>query len=359
MSTESDHTEDDLSNSHPNSHPHPEFPLTWELGEHGIDTFSIAWRPKFEKTEALLAAMSKGIADPATGKKRHRVRRANDSQWLSGSVNGVQVGCFPLDNVIAVEARLAAALAQSEEATTLAPPHELLQGVKAALSVLDLLTVKPQALAVLRRVDLTGEILFPDPSHGSVFLRAFAGAVSPPRYKSDVIWSTDNTRVETAYWRTPTRGVAKGRFYDAGVKHKTHLPGQRLRLEHQIRFPKAKQHPVEFFLSKDLGKLFCGALNTWIDRSESVLVMSPPDAIQYVLSQAQKGKLSAARAERIIGTLTVLSQGAEATIWTPRQHSDRVSELRGMEIALELGSTPATQVVEVHKPLEAMRAAWQ
>lgn len=342
-----------------NSHPHPEIPLVWEVGEHGIDTFSLAWRPKGDQVDVLLAALATGHKDPSTGKLAYRVERAKASEWFSRSLNGLQVGCFPQHNVIVVEGRLAAALAKSETASGLRLPTDLDKGLAASLDVLALVGVDPECAEVVRRVDLTGELLFPDAPHGSIFLRAFAGAVSPPRYKSSVIWSADNTRVETAYWMTPQRGVAKGRFYDAGVKHKTHAPGQRLRLEHQIRYPKARQDSISAFLSEDLGKLFCGALNAWIDRADNVFVLSPPAAMSYVLGMAERNELSAARAERLLGTLFVLEQGTDGKLWTARKRSDRLSELRSLGIALELNASKGTQAVGIYKPLEALRAAWQ
>jgi hypothetical protein len=279
-------------------------------------------------------------------------------------IGGGRVGYYPSHRKIYIEGRLAALHARDTSASGLAPPSQLENASRiAALAVSQLLHPSTIALekCLVRRLDLACDVTFTDGDQGLRFLRALA-ALDLPRLKSDV-WRKDG-RIETIYYRTPKRGLVRLRVYDKGVESGSNAPGERVRLERQLRFPRAKAPDPASIARSDLGKTWQGQLHAWEDADE--IVVADLNAMQHIVLQAAtENKLTAFAAERLLGTLTMRGRGLGKDWWIAQGKgylwSRRSRELRDLGIVLDedgLGGEHKEAELPLGTILRALRQAW-
>jgi hypothetical protein len=234
---------------------------------------------------------------------------------VSRAVAGVRFGAFHGDLAPAawVEGRLAALLAGTDKAHGLAVPADLVAGAgkaREAFACLGLDLAAP--VEAVRRADLAGDLTFDDGADGLAFLRALA-ALDVPRLKRDV-WAV-GPRIETVYYRTPKAGEVRMRAYDKGVESGTAPPGERVRFEMQRRFRKALQMSPANMAGMDWAESYRERLGPWERSADGFAVVSLNGAQEAVLNALREGAtlrdgttLTARRAERMLGTLVILSE---------------------------------------------------
>jgi hypothetical protein len=343
-----------------------------EIADCGIDTVSFCWRPQSEQLwthlrEPLQLGSDLQGWDPETDEffASSGVARTQPGHVLVNEIiGGGRVGYFPGERLIYIEGRLAALNACDANASGLAPPWQLDNTSRlSALAVTQLLY--PSSICfekcTLRRLDLACDVRFTEGAQGSRFLRAL-GALDLPRQKSDV-WRKDG-RTETIYYRTPKRGKVKLRVYDKGVESGSHAPGERVRLEQQLRWTRAKQPDPATIACSDLGSKWQGQLHAWED-AENVVV-ADLDSMQRVILQAVAEKqLPIYQAERLLGTLAMRGRGfgKETFAADGKRHlwARRSRELRALGFVLDedgLGTKREQATLPLGTILRALRQAW-
>ena len=293
----------------------------WRVSAWGVDTVSYAWRP----SPAVLST----FFDLPSLRRGER-----GSYWLKPRINGCRLGGFVGADVLVCESRLAAVLSGETSDRRLVPPAKLEEGAEKATAAWREVGIELGDTEVrLRRCDPASEIRFTDPDRGISFLWALAEGLRVPRYKLSTILSEDGTRPETIYWLTAKRGEKRGRIYDAGVRHRSDEPGRRIRYERQIRWT-GKQQPLPSSVAAgDLRKLLLGPLLSAVDNARAIQVMRPTDAIHEILDLRDAGEFSSAKAERLIGTLTVLALNQQDRVWDRRTLRERLKELEKLELS--------------------------
>ena len=187
-------------------------------------------------------------------------------------------------------------------------------------------------------------------------------ALDLPRTKTDA-WRKDG-RIETIYYRTPSRGLVRLRVYDKGLEAKTHPPGHLLRLEHQWRFEKRNQREPSSMARDDLGRMWEGQLKTW-EAADNVVVADLNGTQRVIVNAVNEGTLSAFTAERLLGHLLLRGRGMTKEWWTaqdkPYLWSRRSRELRQLGLILDengLGGSQEEAELPLGTVLRALRQAW-
>jgi hypothetical protein len=246
----------------------------------------------------------------------------------------MRLGVFPGVDMIFAEGRLAAMLARSEDDHDLAPASKLTDGAECVGNALAALgfdfDTRPESV---RRLDLAAELCFEKPADGLSFLRAMATLEVPGTKRA--IW-VDNQRVETVYFRTPKRGIVNARIYGKNEETGLGPPGGLVRLERQVRYPKAKQQRPESISGSDLEALYRGRFTALSQGREAVIATGLDGAQSAVLDRVADGALTARKAERILGTLTLLEHFGQD--WWEKGYTARrrVRELQELGIVLDL-----------------------
>ena len=230
------------------------------------------------------------------------------------SIGGGAVGYLPRHQLIFIEGRLAALCARDASATGLISPEALdYMPYICALEVSQLL--HPYSIFFetpsLRRLDLACDLRFADPAAGLRFTKAL-GALDLPGVKSDA-WRKDG-RVETVYFRTPTRAKVRLRVYDRGVLTGDAPAGERLRIEAQYRWGGSKRPDPADIARSDLGRMWQGPLRAWAP-ADSIVVAGLTAMENMLLMQADEGNLSCFAAERLLGTLRQRARGYGKDWW--------------------------------------------
>ncbi len=310
----------------------------------GLDTVSYLLRPGTDgDVERLGRWMARGeVMDRRTGEAL-KLTRAPGGCMVAAPVDGVRFGAFDMYGSSAawVEGRLAALLAGTADAHELAAPADLPAGAEAgreAFAALGLNMAAP--IEAVRRADLAGDLAFNDGADGLAFLRALA-SLDVPRLKRDV-WAV-GPRVETVYYRTPKAGEVRMRAYDKGVESATAAPGERVRFEMQRRYRKAMQLTPRNLAAVDWGELYRERLAPWERSADGFAVVSLSGAQDAILTALREGAtlrdgsaLTPRRAERMLGTLVILSElGAD---WYENSYTAkrRAREFMDLGIALDL-----------------------
>jgi hypothetical protein len=254
------------------------------------------------------------VMDRRTGEAL-KLTRAPGGCMVGAPVDGVRFGAFDMygSSSAWVEGRLSALLAGTADAHGLAAPADLPAGAEAgreAFAALGLDMAAP--IEAVRRADLAGDLVFDDGAEGLAFLRALA-SLDVPRLKRDV-WAV-GPRIETVYYRTPKRGEVRMRAYDKGVESGTAAPGERVRFEMQLRFPKALQMTPRNLAGVHWGDLYRKRLAPWERSADGFSVVSLSGAQDAILAALREGatlrdgsQLTPRRAERMLGTLVILSE---------------------------------------------------
>ncbi len=320
----------------------------------GLDTVSYALRPDGDDSAEALSRLRIGrdLVHDATGEMLRVGPGPAGSVIIAKPLEGMRVGAFPGAGFLWAEGRLGAILAGSPEDHSLAPAAKLVSG---ALRVRDALAHVGldvgDSLAAMRRVDLAAELRFKRPGDGLSFLRAMA-SLEVPGVKRDVWFN--GSRVETVYWRTPKRGAVRGRLYDKGAESGSDAPGHRLRLERQVRYPKAKQQSPVALSGGDLEALYRGRFEALERGSGDVIATGLSGAQRAILDQVESGAITSRKAERMLGTLVLLDHFGPSW-WEKRYTAQRRSrELQDLGIVLDPDRNDDAEPVPVGELLAAL-----
>ncbi len=320
----------------------------------GLDTVSYALRPDGNDSADALSRLRLGreLVHQETGETMRVGPGPSGSVIIGKPLEGMRVGAFPSVGLLWAEGRLGAILAGSSEDHSLAPADSLVNG---ALRVRDALALVgldfADSRAAIRRVDLAAELRFDRSGDGLSFLRAMA-SLEVPGVKRDVWFN--GSRVETLYWRTPKRGAVRGRLYDKGVESGTDAPGHRLRLERQVRYPKAKQQTPAALSGSDLEALYCGRFEALERGSGNVIATGLNGAQAAILEKVKSGEITALRAERMLGTLVLLDHFGPTAWEKPYTAKRRQRELQELGIVLDPDRKEAAESVPVGELLAAL-----
>lgn len=300
----------------------------------GVDTVSVGWRPRTE--DAFDELRRVGFRYGPAGGLICQERGPADERILA----------WPAHGLLTVEGRMGAILAKDRHNHDLVPAAGLDKIERATEAVLrSVLGFRPDqhTICEMRRYDLAGELAFDDPGDGLAMLRTL-GAMCPSRARMTLERSADG-QVMTAYVRTPKRGEVQQRFYDKGLEAGTHPPGHRIRLESQLRPPKHKRMAPTTLGRLDLRSHFIRRMESFMHTSDGVVAAGDRAAATELLGRVARGELSMAKAERLIGSVTVLGLHGRA-VYDQRQGQRRLKALRDEGVALE-NHLPPDRVVPV------------
>ncbi len=289
----------------------------------GVDTVSYAWRP--QKDDVLDAFYA----------RPHRPGPLNSLVCADRGPGDERLLMWPARGLLAVEGRLGAVVKRDAGDHSLSPATMLAEGATtAARTIRELLGADPGEHVEVRRYDLAAELHFDDGREGLATLRTLAG-MCPARAKLKTYASNDG-QVETVALITPKRGITTARFYDKGVEAKTNPPGERIRIETQLRPPKSQRQRPDVLATTDLRPHFIGRMASYVTETNAtgVVAAGTEAAVDELLGQVAREELSLAKAERMLGSLVVLRRHGRA-IYEDRQGRRRLHDLREHGVALE------------------------
>jgi hypothetical protein len=262
--------------------------------------------------------------------------------------------------VVGVEGRADPLLTGCKETFDLRPLSDVRVGETVARSMIEALAGEPLdggrgyfADAEIGRLDLAHEFEFEDQGDGLAFLATVA-ALHPPRRKTDV-WRADDGTVQTIYFRTPRAGVVMERVYDKGVESGSHAAGLRVRFESQRRFRKRDAPLARSSFGGDWAARHYGGAVVGYTHTESVAV-GRRQAEQLLLAAVGREELTMAKAERMLGTLTVLESFGRG-VYADRQGRRRLADFRRHGVSPEAAVGP-DRVVPVGQLLKASIESW-
>lgn len=159
------------------------------------------------------------------------------------------------------------------------------------------------------------------------------------------------------------------RIYDKGlesgrVKSGEAAPGEWLRVETQQRYIGSKQPAPADLAQAELGKMWEGRLRGW-EASENVLVGDLDGMERVLVERVQEGRLSAQKAERLLGHLQLRGRGIGKEWWNaqgqPHLWGRRSKELRDLGLILDedgLGTQKEVAELPLGQLLASLRRAW-
>ncbi len=309
----------------------------------GLDTVSFVLRPQTDDDHAHLSEWMERSEVGRDELRGSKLIKSPRGVLVSRPVAGVRFGAFHGDTAPAawVEGRLVALLAGSDKAHGLAGPADLVPGAAKAREVFAGLGLDLAApVEGVRRADLAGDLSFADGADGLAFLRALA-SLDVPRLKRDV-WAV-GPRVETVYYKTPKAGEVRMRAYDKGVESGTAAPGERVRFEMQRRYRKALQMTPRNLAEMDWATSYRERLGPWERSADGFAVVALRGAQEAVLNAVREGAtmrdgsaLTMRRAERMIGSLVILSELGPEWYENDDTARRRAREFQDLGVALDL-----------------------
>jgi hypothetical protein len=309
----------------------------------GVDTISLAWRPRDDHPFDALREV--GYKPGPSGAMICRERGPGDERIVA----------YPANGLLTMEGRMGAILNGDAEDHSLVSAKRAPDAERACERTLrELLAYEPDqhTICEVRRYDLAREISFREGADGLAFLRTLAG-IHPARTRTTLEVGVDG-QVQTVYVRTPKRGEVQQRHYDKGVEAGTHPPGQRVRLESQLRPAKDKRVATTTLARLDLAPHFIRRMEPYVSNTENLVAAGSTAALDELLGRVAREELTMARAERLAGSLAILRVHGR-TIYTEQQGQRRLRALREAGIALET-ELPADRTVPVGELLrQAMK----
>ena len=317
----------------------------------GVDTVSWCWRGS-EPVDRLLRLDGLLLADDE--RPLRVVPAPGAAVRLSRRLDGLgTVGAFPRAPLLFIEGRAAALEARDERNHALAPVARLPATQDRIIHDLgELLGAGIASVAELRRIDLSGELCFARGEDGRELLRIL-DALHAPRHKTSPVRERGGPGIETAYWRTPARSVPVLRAYDKGVESGTAAPGERIRLERQLRYTGGKRPSLEQWLLQDLGALYAAPISRWLTNGVAAgtanqLLRLLTDAAVIWPSYWSSGNSwcspagrsftsmwPARKVERVVGTLGLINiYGSSWPPWSPKTRQRRLKEIRDFGLLL-------------------------
>lgn len=267
--------------------------------------------------------------------------------------------CSIVGGVLRAEGRLDPLLTGERESWNLRPASDVYLGQQTARRVVEQLAGVPMdgdreclTDGEVARLDLAHEFRFKDPADGLAFLSTLA-ALRPALRKVSPVFSGDGS-VKTVYFRSPKRFVVLERAYDKDVESGSHPAGHRVRLEVQRRYPKSRALVPSTVPEVDLGGIYGQSVAPYAAH-ESIAV-GRVDAEERLVSMVARGEMTIAKAERILGTISILSHTGRS-IYADSSGRRRLAELRHLGISPE-AVAPAENVVPVGRLLRESLASW-
>jgi hypothetical protein len=341
------------------------------LAGYGVDTVSFAWRPTdpvfwdaIERAEQLqmLAGFDVELSQVTDWSD---LVRAGSGSWLTTQkVAGAKWGWWRDHGLIYCEGHLATMPRPAVQIppTKLELPSSLPAAAYMTAFCFDQLLYPAflPADVTVRRLDMAADLAFDDPGLGLRFLLALSCLDVPAGLKTSV-WK-ERSRVQTIYYRLPA-GKIRFRIYDKAAESKQGEPGSLLRLERQIRWPKAAQPSPRDVLNQDLAALWLGELRPWAEAGANVTVGDLTEAQSAVLAAVDDGTLSPFSGERLLGQLVLRARGHGRDWWAKHGKGHisarRDAELRelGVSLAASAEGEPAARLPLGHI-LASVRDVW-
>jgi len=345
----------------------------------GLDTVSVCWSDPdavdaFLRLDGLVPGLCDNDGHKVDDPRPLRlVPAAAGSVRLNRRLDGLgQVGAYPAASMLYIEGRAGALHKRNETDHGLGKPSELPPTLERTREDLARLLGRKLCTPGIRRADLAGELLFDRGEDGQDLLRIL-DAMHSPDHKTAPVRERGGPCLETVYWRTPKRSVAVLRAYDKGVESGTAAPGERVRLERQVRYQSNKRPAVDQFLARDLGSLFVRPIRSWLDDG---LTPGTADQLLELLTDAaviwpsywasgrswasSEGRAHVSlwpprKVERIAGTLALAAAyGSSWPAWSPKQRQRRMHEIRQHGLLL-LRAPPR---VDVDREVARLCEAW-
>lgn len=339
----------------------------------GVDTVSWGWSDgeavdRFLRLDGL-------VPDRNDPRPLRVVPSAGGAVRLNRRLDGLgTVGAFPGASLLFVEGR-ARALERRDETDHGLGRVGTLSGVQQQVGE-DLGQLLGQSLAApggLRRADLAGELAWTRGEDGRQFLWLL-DQLHSPNHKTSPVREKGGSGVETAYWRTARRSIPVLRAYDKGIESATAAPGERIRVERQLRYGSGKRPTMKQWLSRDLADLYTTPLRGWlrggvVAGTATQLLRLLTDAAVIWPSYWASGccwasttggvhcsMWPARKVERVIGTLAVVDVYGKAwPAWSPKQRQRRLAEVR--DLGLLLTDRPVT--IDVDQAITSLCDLWR
>lgn len=288
----------------------------------GLDTVSLAWRG-----QGGSMLLSRVLAAPS-------FRGGRGVTLAERTPSGLRVMAWPEHGLVAAEGRLGPVLDEDSRSWRLPRAAELEhaeQGYRRELRAL--LGVEPEDVdAEVRRYDLTAEREFDRPEEGFAFLRA-VGALCPAGYKLKKFDGPGNVP-ESRYVVTPRRARPVFRAYDKNREAAQGAPGRRIRCEAQLRPAKSQRRRPGVLARRDLRSDFGRTLAPFLQGGD-VTVTHSTGLVDQLAQRLARGELTAARAERLLGSALLLERYGRAVYDSNDQSSRRLRALRAAGLALD------------------------
>jgi hypothetical protein len=241
------------------------------------------------------------------------MRRMRRNSWRSSSpVDGMTVLIFGDARMFCIEGRLAPFATGDLQARGLARPKQLIEIESAAQQAVERIgfpVIDREIRPVLRRLDLATDLAFSDGTQGLEFLAA-TGETFLAGHKT-LRWSASGRTETVSYLRDAKSQDMTARTYDRGVKAETHQPGELVRLEAQLRWPKPGQTPVSSLQVETLPDLAMDPFES-ADSGISSYRADVPDELaaraSWLIGMTERGMLSREAAFRLIGSLYVFGR---------------------------------------------------
>ncbi len=270
-------------------------------------------------------------------------------------VAGIRFAVHRATGVVTAEARLIVMLTGRCDDRRLVHPEHVIAGAASALAALKTLGVETDGPAYLRRLDLAAELMFPDAADGLAFLAACERGLQLPRLKQVLRRAAGQARLESIEWQTPKGSQTRLRLYDAGVRHETNRPGERLRLERQQRWQGQKTPRPEWLSAADLARLFRAPLESFLRQPHTIEVATPAEAVVLLFEKARSGVITRRKAESLSGKISTLAWGDD--LLSQHDRALRLRELKRAGIAPNLAGGSST-VIDLTPPLKALAHAY-
>lgn len=319
----------------------------------GFDTCSFAWRPTAGRVWNLLdeAVESRWLDWPPDTPVGHRremkvVPSTRGSYLFAEPVLGMRVGFYPEHQLIYAEGRLAGLVEEPDLTALVSPSHLKAAALRMADELseygLDLWGQEPR----IRRLDLAADVRVSERGAGLALLALLAQS-DLPRLKRTV-WSA-GPHPETIYFRTPNQRTTQVRIYDKALQSGTGPRGTWIRLERQLRYPKAAQQTPSEIATLELGKLWLGPMAEWLSADASLHVGTSTHALAALAQAVEAGKLKAIAAERLAGFAALQEIGCDHSWWraagSPHIPRRRIRDLAAAGVVLGDRDVPPCPVV--------------
>ena len=257
--------------------------------------------------------------------------------------------------LVRVEARLVTLIGEDAPGGVLTPPSRLIGGAAHAAAAVEAFGVAFHAPVTVHRIDLAAELIFASGLDGLVYLQACQRGLHLPRLKQLAHFAQGAYRLEMVEWRAGA-GHTSARLYDAGQRHQTHGPGERLRFEVQERFVGRQARTPEQVTSLDPAALFGKRLRPWLAADHGAVVIAPRAAVLKVYDDARAGCIELRRAHTVASQIVKLDNGGD--LLTPHERSRLTGKLREAGVALDLSGDPEAPTVDIGAPLRGLVNAW-